>query len=114
MGQHYQRGGRSDLGAQCVEAVAHALVHLLVGGVVGLADLAVAAGIAEEEGDQAAHPAPAHRFPFELFQVGQFALVQHAGPVQRLEGDVFRLHAQAPAQSADEALGEGVLAFAIP
>src|SRR5690606_3861929 len=95
-------------------AVAHALMDLFVGGVVGLADLAVTAGVTEEEGDHAAHPAPAHRFLFEPLQVGQLALVQHVGPVQRLEGDVYRLRVKALAQAADQRRGEGVLTLGTP
>ena len=61
VGQYQQRGVRADLGAQGGEAVAQALMHFLIGGVVGLADLAVAGGVAEKQGDQAAQPTPAHR-----------------------------------------------------
>ena len=48
VGEDHQRRLRPDLRAQGHDPAAHVLVDLLVGGVVGGADLAVAAGVAEE------------------------------------------------------------------
>src|SRR3990167_234849 len=88
-------------------------MDFFVGGVVGLADLAVAAGVAEKQGDDASEPAPAHRLVAQALQVGILAVVQHAGPVEALEGHVAGFDTELLAQAGNQALGENVLALVI-
>ena len=61
----------------------------------------------------ASQPAPPNRLVTQLVEKGQLAFIQHAGPVQSLEGDLFGFCTQVLAQAGNQALGKGVLAILV-
>lgn len=108
VGEDHQRRLRPDFRAQGHDPAAHVLVDLLVGGVVGGADLAVAAGVAEEQRHRPAQPAPAQRLALDALEVVQLAGVQYAGPVQALEGHLAGFRAETSAQRRHQFAGVAV------